>query len=136
MTHPITELQGALVPALLADSALITALGGDFVFDAPPKGGNRPYVLIARHDLLPRDGDETPGNEHRLTIEIWHSDASRAKALALAERVIAVLDAADLDTAGLMVTHRNAVRTDTAIDTRNGGARASVQYRFFSEPAA
>ena len=54
MTHPIVQLQSALVTALRAELE-------PPVFDAPPKETSPPYVAIARHDVLPRDGDVGAG---------------------------------------------------------------------------
>jgi hypothetical protein len=136
MTHPIVALQGALVGALRADAGLIALIGAGGVFDAPPKGRDVPYVLVARHDLLPRDGDDTPGYEHRLLIHAWAAEASRKAVLAIVDRVLAVALAADLDGAGLVVTNRVHERTDTAIDVKTGRARAAVALRMFSEPAS
>lgn len=136
MTHPIIDLQATLIAALLADAQLTSALGGDAIFDAPPKGQTAPYVVIIRHDALSRDGDETPGHDHRLLIHCWHTDASRKAALNIAERVIAVALSADLDSAGLKITHGQHDRTDTNIDVKTGRARAAIALRFFTEPTA
>jgi hypothetical protein len=120
------------VAALRADSAL-AALAP--VFDAPPKGSVAPYVTIARHDLLPRDGDDAPGNEHRVIIHGWATDASRKAVVAIAERVVAVALAADLGDE-LTVTLRRHDRMDTAIDTATGRARAAIAMTFYSEPTS
>jgi hypothetical protein len=128
MTHPIVALQAALVAALKADSEL----AGVGVFDAPGRGAVAPYLVIARHDLLPRDGDEAPGFEHRVAVHCWAADPSRKAALALAERVVAVAEG--LTASGVRLTHRMHERTDTAIDLETGQARAAVALRFFSEP--
>jgi hypothetical protein len=121
-------LQSALVAALKADAGL----SGVGVFDAPARGAAAPYLVIARHDLLPRDGDLAPGFEHRVAVHCWAADPSRKAALALAERVAAVADG--LTAAGVRVTHRVHERTDTAIDLETGQARAAVALKFFSEP--
>lgn len=134
MTHPIVSLQTSLLAALFADAALVTALGGDFVFDAPPKGRKPPYVAITRHDALSRDGDETPGHDHRLLVQCWYPAPNRKAVLALAERVVAVVLATGLSSAALRVTHIQHDRTDTAIDTETGYARAAVVLRVFTEP--
>ncbi len=136
MTHPITALQGALVAVLAADSALTALIGTHAVFDAPPRGHAMPYVTIARHDLLPRDGDAAPGNDHRLILHLWHPDSSRKAVLAVAERVLAVALGAALAPPGLLVTNRSHDRTDTAIDPATGAARAALTLRFFTEPTA
>jgi len=87
MTHPILALQGALVAALREDAEL-AALAP--IFDAPPKAAAPPYVTIARHDLLPRDGDETPGNEHRLIFHAWAADASRKAVADIDDAIVGV----------------------------------------------
>ena|SRR5690242_6499996 len=130
MTHPILALQGPLVAALRTDSELVALAP---VVDAPPKGTSPPYVTIARHDLLPRDGDETPGNEHRIIFHAWVGDASRKAVVAIAERLVTVALSADLD-GELAVTLRRHDRTDTAIDTATGRARAAIAMTFFTEP--
>ena len=128
MTHPVVSLQSALVVALKADSGL----AGVGVFDAPSRGAVAPYLVVARHDLLPRDGDVAPGFEHRVAVHCWAADPSRKAALALAERVVAVAEG--LTASGVRVTHRMHERTDTAIDLETGQARAAVGLRFYSEP--
>jgi hypothetical protein len=136
MTHPIVALQSALVTALRADAALTALVGAEAIFDAPPRGKQPAYVVIARHDVLARDGDTAPGHEHRLLLHVWAKEASRKGALAIADRVIAVTFAAALSGGGLVVTHRQHDRTDTAIDLDSGQARAAIALRFFSEPGA
>lgn len=135
MTHPIVALQAALLAALGADAQL-TALLGTAMYDAPPRGATPPYLVIARHDLVPRDGDAAPSYEHRVIIHLWHPDPSRKAVLAMAERVTAVLVDAALAPVGLFVTTQLHQRTDTAIDLDTGQARAALTLGFFTEPAA
>lgn len=130
--HPISVLQGALVAALRTDAALAAMVGGQ-VFDAPPKGAVTPYVAVARHDLLQRDGDAAPGQEHRILLHCWGDQPSRKRVLDIVERVLAVV--AVCPVAGLVVTHREHVRTETVVDRDTGLARAAVTLRFFSELA-
>lgn len=136
MTHAITELQTSLVTALTADVQLTALIGADAIFDAPPQGGTLPYLAIMRHDVLPRDGDIAPGNDHRLLINCWHEGASRQAVLTIVDRLLAVALTADLSSAALVVTHSQYDRTDTAIDLETGHARATIALRFFSEPSA
>jgi len=126
MTHPILALQASLVAALRA--------AGLSVFDTPPQGQPPPYVVLARHDVLPRDGDDAPGHEHRLLLHVWTTEASRKSAVALTEAVIDTVISAALDSDSLLVTLRRHDRTDTAIDPVTGRARAAVALTFFSEP--
>ena len=125
-------LQGALAAALKGDDALVAMTRADGVFDAPPKGRSPPYVVIARHDAVARDGDLAPGLEHRLLIHCWSDQPSRKRALDMAERVLTV--AAGFAATGFAVTHRDHLRTETTIDGKTGLARAAVTLRFHSEP--
>jgi hypothetical protein len=136
MTHPIVALQAAVLAALNADPGLVALIGSHAVFDAPPRNRPPPYVVLARHDLVPRDGDAAPGNDHRVLLHLWHPDSSRKAVLAIADRVLAVALDAPLSPAGLLVTNRNHERTDTAIDLETGAARAALTLRFFTEPSA
>ena len=129
--HPITLLQAAYVSALRTDPQLLAITGADGVFDAAPKGRAPPYVVIARHDVLSRDGDLAPGLEHRLQLHCWGDQPSRRRALDMADRVVAV--ALDLSAPGLLLSHIGHVRTDTVIDDATGLARAAGAIRVLSE---
>lgn len=129
--HPIAALQAALVEAFAADADLVELIGAGGVFDAPPRDRPAPYVVIERHDVRQRDGDETPGQEHRLLLHCWSDQPSRRAALEIAARVVAVGLGVAPDV--LVVTHAEHVRTETGIDNATGQARAAVLLRFLSE---
>jgi hypothetical protein len=129
--HPIALLQAALVAALDGDAALVDLIGAGGVFDAPPRSRPAPYVVIERHDMRQRDGDETPGQEHRVLLHCWSEQPSRKAALDIAGRVVAA--GLELVPVGLTVTHGEHVRTETVIDNATGQARAAVLLRFLSE---
>ena len=93
-------------------------------------------IVIARHDLVPRDADAAPGNDHRVLLHLWHPEPSRKAVLAIADAAAAVLLDGPLTPAGLAVTFRNLDRTDSAIDLATGAARAAMTLRFFTEPSA
>lgn len=130
----LEDIQNALVSAWANDAQLALLIGEGAIFDAPPKGQQPPYVTILRHDAVPRDGDETPGCEHRLTIHCWSPQPSRAAAIQIADRIERVAVMGALAPQDHVLTHRRHVRTETAIDLATGRARAAVQLRLFSEP--
>lgn len=129
--HPITALQTALVSALEADAALTALIGAGGVFDAPPRHRRPPYVVIERLDTRQRDGDEAPGQEHRVLLHCWSDQPSRKAVLEIAERVVMVGLA--LVGSVIVVTHAEHMRTETVIDGATGQARAAVLLRFLSE---
>lgn len=130
----IAGLQAALLSVWSADAALLTLVGAHGVFDAPPRGRQPPYVTILRHDAVPRDGDEAPGLEHRMTVHCWAAQPSRKAALAIAARIEAGVLVAPLAMPGRLVTLRRHVRTETAIDLATGRARAALHLVFHTEP--
>ena len=123
--HPILAVQEALVTALRAE--------GLVVFDAPPKGVAGAYVVVAQHDVIQRDGDLAPGQEHRVVLHCWAGEPSRQLAVGLAERVVG--QAVALEPVGLLVSLARHVRTETVIDGKTGRARAAVTLRYFTEAA-
>ena len=135
MQAQMMALQAALVSAFAADASLAALIGADGIVDAPPKGREAPYVTIARHDCVRRDGLDAPGTDHRLTFHAWAARASRKAALEIAARLEAVAGAAALNGGGIAVTHRVAERCEAEIDLRTGRARAMLRMRFLVEPA-
>ncbi|MCF6344754.1 MAG: DUF3168 domain-containing protein [Devosiaceae bacterium] len=133
MAHSIIELQTNLVTALKADAQLLALLGNG-VFDAPPKGRKAPFVAIIRHDVISRDGDETPGFEHRILLHARHDDVSRKAVLEIVERVIFIALNEDLSSASLLITHVQHDKIETRIDGKSGQAVAAISLRFLSEP--
>lgn len=136
MIHSATLLQTSILAALAPDATLTALVGAGGVFDRVPKAKSAPYITIARHDVLARDADLAPGSDHRLQFEAWYPQPDRSGALAIAERLIALLLAADFSDDDLLITHARHVRTDTRIDPKSGHAHALIQMQFFSEPAA
>lgn len=133
MAHSITELQTSFVAALKSDAQLL-ALLGDGIFDAPPQEKKAPFVVIIRHDVISRDGDETPGFEHRILLHARHDDVSRKAVLEIVERVIFIALNEELSNANLLVTHVQHDKTETRIDGKSGQAVAAISLRFLSEP--
>ena len=110
MTHPIVALQAPLVEALRASGAAP-------VFDAPPLGQSPPCVALARHDVVPRDGDGMPGHEHRILLYIWAPEPSRKSALVIAEAITSAALGTDLSTTEMLVTLARHDRTESSISS-------------------
>ena len=134
MTHPIIELQTKIIGVLNADAALSALIGAAGIFDMPPKASSGAHIVIVRHDILSRDFDIAPGNDHRIQLRAWVDQANRADALELVDRVVQVIESANLSTAGLKVTNIHHQPTDTAVARKTGRANATVTFSIFSEP--
>ena len=133
MTHPILDLQTAMVSALGADAALSAQIGSAAIFDLPPKGRSAPYLLVERHDMIVRDVSGARAHEHNVRLRLWMPVPARSAILPAVERISAVLTEGDLSSATLTVSTLVHVRTDTDMDLKAGGARATLVFRIFSE---
>ena len=69
-----------------------------------------------------------------MIFHAWAADASRKAVVAMAERVVAVAMGGGARWRRCVVTLRRHDRTDTAIDTATGRARAAIALTFYSEP--
>ncbi|MCF6344638.1 MAG: DUF3168 domain-containing protein [Devosiaceae bacterium] len=134
MAHAIIELQTKLILALKNDAQLVSHLGSDAIFDAPPERKQAPFVAIIRHDIISKDGDETPTNEHRILLHARHNHVSRKSVLEIVDRVLDVALNQDISSANLHVTYVNHIKTETMIDNKSSTALATISLRILSEP--
>ncbi len=134
MAHAIIELQTNLILALKNDAQLISYLGSDAIFDAPAERKKAPFVAIIRHDIISKDGDETPTNEHRILLHARHNHVSRKSVLEIVDRVLDVALNQDLSSDNLHVTYANHIKTETMIDNKSSTALATISLRILSEP--
>ncbi len=78
---PASALQDAILTALAADTALITALGSARrLFDAPPPGMPLPYVLYGPVSTRDWSTGTDPGAEHIVTLTVRAHAAARRSA--------------------------------------------------------
>jgi Protein of unknown function (DUF3168) len=127
-------LQQAMRAALLADTALITLLGGAHVFDEVPRG--EPPLCVAFANIETRDWSvmDQKAHEHFLTLEVTSNERGRAQAQNICNRIEAVLDNAALTLTGhrlvnLRLTFWNVARTKA---DKNFGA--TLRFRAATEP--
>lgn len=136
MTHPASVLNAALISAWSADLQLAALLGPSGISDRPARGAQPPYVVVARHEVRPRDTDVSPGWEHRVRLHAWAHDPNTAEALSIAERLILVAESVTLNGPELWLTHVAHQSTQSGIDPKSGRGRAIIEWRFMTEPQA
>ncbi len=134
MASAIIELQTSLIMALKNDSQLLSLLGSDCIFDAPKRGKRPPYLTIFRHDIISRDGDEAPINEHFLLFHCRHNNISRNSIAQIAQRVREIVLGTDLTSANLKIIYATHLKTETIIDNKSATSLAKISFRLLSEP--
>jgi hypothetical protein len=136
MTFANVALRAAIHDALSADGALTAALGGQRVYDAPPRGAAFPYVTLGEARLVDASSDGGQTQEHLLTLHAWSRQGGHKEAHGIAGALLQALDDAPL---ALAEHHLVNLRFATADVRREADGRtyhALVRFRAMTEPAA
>ncbi|MFD1702203.1 DUF3168 domain-containing protein [Methylopila henanensis] len=128
------SLRAAVFARLSSDAALSGLLGGAKIHDEPPRAALPPYVALGPMTARDVSGDLVPAVEHELALELWSREGGLAEALKAADRVVRLLDGAELALDG----HRLASLAwrFTAADraTNADFRRAEIAFRAVTEP--
>ena len=96
MAAPAAELQRAIFETLGADSALAAALGGERIYDQPPKNVASPYITFGRTSVYDwATGSELDG-EQLFTLHVWSKAKGDTETLQIMEIMRARLADASL----------------------------------------
>ena len=133
MSSPVLALRRAMLAALVADSALLSMLGGAHIYDEAPPGAPTPRIAFA--DVQTRDwsAQSSPGYEQMLTLTVWSGGRGARESLDIADRVIAVLDQAPLTLAGHSLIDLRFIALATKREQAGRYARADVRFRATTE---
>lgn len=117
MTAPVLALQSAIVATLNADAALIMLLGGAKTFEHAPPATNYPWIAFEQLNARDASVSGYVGHEHRLSLICASRQPGTKEALAIAERVAALLQDASLTLSG----HRLINLAVTAVEIIRAG---------------
>jgi hypothetical protein len=93
MTSPILALRRAILDAAEADDELKTLMGGALrLHDEPPRAAPPVYALFGDVTATDWSTDFDRGHEQVLNLVVWAERGSARTALAVAERLSAILD--------------------------------------------
>ena len=134
-TSPVIALRKAVRLVLLADAALLAALGGPSIYDEAPREASPPY--IAYGDSQARDWSTSTdrGTEQFLTIEVWSIQRGLREALDIAARVTALLDDQPLALDNHHLVNLRLVSMETRREANGRFVRAAIRLRAVSEAA-
>ncbi|WP_438749458.1 DUF3168 domain-containing protein [Pararhizobium sp. O133] len=126
-------LQKAIFLALSNDAALTGLIGGDGVRDHLQARMERPVVFIASIESRDASTASEPGEEHLMTLEVRTGEGGNLAVQAIAARVRALLDDADLDLDGFVLVNLFHRRTRTRREARAKGHVAEMRFRAVTE---
>jgi len=125
------ELYNAVAAALMADPALVAALGGARLHEPPAPPGAPPYVTFGRASVFDHSASAAPTQDHVLTLRVFA--AGRRAALALAELVRLALDDRDLAMDGVRLVLLRFEALDLAAEPEARATRATLRFRAVTE---
>lgn len=124
------ELQKAVFARLVGDAALTTLLGGPKVVDRAPADVAFPYVSFGRASAFDWSTATETGSEHLFTLNVWSKAKGRAEALAIMERIRALLhDAALALGGGYKLVNLRFESADMRYDDENGVHAGAMRLR-------
>jgi hypothetical protein len=135
MSSPILALRRAMLAALAADSALVALLGGARIHDEAPPGAPFPRVVFSDAQCRDWSAQISRGAEQVVTISAWSDRRGTRQALDIADRIVAVLDEAQLTLAGHSLVDLRFVALVTRREQNGRLARADVRFRATTEQA-
>ena len=128
-------LQTGLRAALLADADLVTALGGEQVFDDVPREAPFPYITVGDIDTRDWSTQTSRGHEHTVTLHVWSRYRGRKQVQELIAEVDRILDGADPVLSGYRLVNLSTVFWTAQREPDGQVYRGTVRLRAVTEPA-
>lgn len=127
-------LRKAVRELLIADAALVAALGGQRVWDEPPRGAPRPCIVFTRSIVRDWSTMTEGGEEHMLIMDVWSQEPAMREALAIARLAAALLHHAEPAIPGARVALMRVIDVESARAEGERLARARLRLRALIEP--
>ncbi len=128
-------LRRAIHARLISDAPLVSRLGGQSIYDAPPRNASMPYVAYG--PVRSRDwstATET-GAEHSIEIEIWSEYHGAQEAIEIAALVVQSLASASLQPDGQELVLLRCNTIDTRREKAGRFVVARLTFRALTEAA-
>jgi hypothetical protein len=132
MTGPVLALRAALRSFWLADTGLITLLGGPKIYDTAPRTTTPPYITFGAIKAKQWLGGSQRGFEQDADVLVWSRQPSDQECLALMGRLSQISDGALLTMAGYQLWPLQVTRLDCANVQPQGWRQGAITLKAFS----
>ena len=130
---PIIAVKAAIRAVLVADATLTGQLGGPKVFDDVPRNASAPYVVFGEATSRDNGTVSDAGHITELTLTVWSKQGGSKEALAVADRIAALLDDADLPLTGHRLVNGRLTATDLRRQPDKDLTRVTLRLRLVTE---
>lgn len=134
MTSAVFALQSAVKALLAADAALTALIGGARIYDGPQRDQTPPFVSLDEIVTRRRDGLLARLEEHRFTLRIWTKTGGKREGLAIADRILTLVDDAQPALSGHRVVRLYLEASDSRAAKDRTTVETSLRFVALTEP--
>ena len=135
MSTAAAALRAAIHDALIADGALTSLLGGERVYDEPPRAAAFPYVTLGEARISDFSAGAERSEEHQLTLHAWSRQGGHREAHLIAGVLLQALDDAPLSLTEHRLVNLRFATADVRREADGRTYHALVRFRAVTEPA-
>ncbi|MDR3494073.1 MAG: DUF3168 domain-containing protein [Ancalomicrobiaceae bacterium] len=134
MISAVLALQTAVKSLLSADATLTSAIGAARIYDGAPRDAAVPFVSLDEIVTRRRDGLAAMLEEHRFTLRIWSKAGGKREAVAIADRIVALLDDAQPALSGHRVVRLYLETSDARVAKDRVATETALRFVALTEP--
>lgn len=134
MPASAVSLRAAIRNTLVADSPLVSLLGGARIYDEPPRNAELPYVTLGEDIISDGSTATEAGDEHALMLHVWSRQGGHREAHVLAGAVLEALIDAPLILDGHQLANLRFIVADVRREGDGRTYHGLVRLRALTEP--
>lgn len=133
MPNASFALRKAVYSRLSSDAAVTALLGAGRIHDEVPRGREAPYAVIGEGSVKDWSTSADRGHEHVLALAAWSKEGGAKEAFAIADAIVASLEAMPATLEGHRLVNLVALATEVKREADRRLLRAAIRIRAVTE---
>jgi hypothetical protein len=133
-TNSSAALRAAVHDALISNVGLASVLGGQKIYDEPPRAAAFPYVTLGEARIANFSTGSEAAQEHQLTLHAWSRQGGHREAHIITGALMQALDDAPLMLSGHHLVNFRFAVADVRREADGRTYHAFVRFRAVTEP--
>jgi len=132
-TNSSAALRAAVHDALISNVGLTSVLGGQKIYDEPPRSASFPYVTLGEARIADFSTGSEAAQEHQLTLHAWSRQGGHREAHIITGALMQALDDAPLMLSGHHLVNLRFAVADVRREADGRTYHALVRFRAVTE---
>ena len=132
-TNSSVALRAAVHDALISNVGLTSVLGGQKIYDEPPRSASFPYVTLGEARIADFSTGSEAAQEHQLTLHAWSRQGGHREAHIVTGALMQALDDAPLTLSGHHLVNLRFAVADVRREADGRTYHALVRFRAVTE---